>query len=1274
MASTHCGSDQEVFSNNHTKPNLPNNPYTSADASESQTLLKLEPDLATDLNNRSRKKPWRPFTLRAPTLMASILITVALIGLMEWINKICVEEKALFFAERAEEFSTGIMFCYRYLPQMIVVALGVGWATVDLDVKRLEPYFQLSKRDGATASNSLFLHYPYDFIAFVPINAARKGHWSVFCSGLALCVIFWVVTPLNSSLLTTQLVARDIETSFKPFQKLTPFDDQAAAMSGSFLYTSYGIAWLGEKVHSFMTKELIAIPFKPASYAEGQNNPTRGKEYWTARTRVYQTELACTPAEIKPSTDQNGTRFDFNTDKCTYTTTPPLSVNVGTRTIMYIGFSNRSRATHLSMSKTGCKDPNLFLAIWAKLGNASNSGDEPDINALYCKPSYYYQTYEVTVDGADGSVLEANPVGERTNFTQEDKIIDIMTFGGNVDSVATLSGVNAKHFAPESPYSTSRLDDWHLVSPTVHISYLIGLSPGKRFDDFKDPRVFRDGLERMHRVLFNCALETLLVPYADAEGVLGRRVVRSVGIVVVPLIAHILAVFLGVVVACLCGVFVITYNRQNNMAGDPDTLGTKMALVAHSKTLLRDFDGADECPDPHLAIEPRKYKLGTWGSEDGYQLGVVGGRNNQPVQTPHAACALPHNGRLVRPIELSIWMGLAAALVNGALLALLIFLYKSALRYNGLPTLSDTQIVTQIIFSFVPTVIATLLEPFWVLVGRYLALYQPYTELQRGNASPDFSLGLKYTHIPPVLIAPRALRHGHIILFLASMMIITANFLAVAFGGIFDRGFKPLTSDLIVSYPFTTSINTEIQTKFTREKLGVRTFAQDIAEHWLVVNTNVIEGTELPAWVTEEFYFLPFVWDKPTNKSDLRTSMTQGYGGNLTCELLAADAFQQTNRRKGVNRGPSFGINVTIPISDGGSVRCTRDDNIMDMELLRPGTHPFAAEWVWGLQASDGSDEEAVQACRSKILAGWGRGEANRVPGRDVPDTEVTGPRTSITMESTGNTTSATMKSNTAIICSQQISTGEFKVTVDGEGRVKGSKLIGELRYNDPGIFNHSTTIGNFTEQLAILFRIPPGGKMDFGIMHNDNSSHSFSQFIGECLINKTLSDPATPPPSFEDAQKALSMFYKRFVTILFAQNHNRIFVRADKVPRSKVGELESLQPRVSMDPVMFYIAAAILGFQLIAGAIIFMSRPRRFLPRFPYNLASEISFFHASSALSDVAGTANMSSAMRSRHLNKLGWTYGYGKFRGSDGKKHVGIERMSLIKDYKEATHGRE
>jgi len=485
-------------------------------------------------------------------------------------------------------------------------------------------------------------------------------------------MIFWGITPLNSSLLTTQNVSRDIETSFKPLKKLISYDEQQESMSASFLYTSYGVTWLGEKVHSFMTKGLLAIPFKPASYGEGRDYLTRGDESWTAQTRVYQTELACTPSEINAV---QGTSYTFSTDKYTYTIDPFPNPN-GTRNMMYIG------STNIYLGKKDSHHPNIFLAIWAKSRN-HNTSDELGLNALYCKPSYHYQTHEVTVDGTDGTILKAGPVGERTNFTQEDKIINIFVFEENVGAAATFPLVNPKYFSSEAPDSTSRFEDWGLNSPTGQISYVIGLSPGKKFDDFRDPMTFRDGLDRMHKLLFNNALETLLVSDSDGEEVVGKRVVRSIGIVVVPLIAHILAGFLGLVVVCLGGVFLISYNRQNNLASDPDTLGTKMALVAHSEKLLRDFNGTDECPAPHLCMEPRIYKLGTWGSGGGYRLDAVGSRNNPLVQNPHASCTVPHDGKLVVPIELSIWTGLGATLVNITLLMLLIVLYKSALRRNG---------------------------------------------------------------------------------------------------------------------------------------------------------------------------------------------------------------------------------------------------------------------------------------------------------------------------------------------------------------------------------------------------------------------------------------------------------------------------------------------------------------------------------------------------------------------------------------------------------------
>jgi len=86
-----------------------------------------------------------------------------------------IQEEALFFVERREDFPMDVAFSYWFLPQMVVVALGVGWATIDLDMRRLEPYVQLSKLEGATSGNSIFLHNPFGFVAFVQVNAARRG-------------------------------------------------------------------------------------------------------------------------------------------------------------------------------------------------------------------------------------------------------------------------------------------------------------------------------------------------------------------------------------------------------------------------------------------------------------------------------------------------------------------------------------------------------------------------------------------------------------------------------------------------------------------------------------------------------------------------------------------------------------------------------------------------------------------------------------------------------------------------------------------------------------------------------------------------------------------------------------------------------------------------------------------------------------------------------------------------------------------------------------------
>jgi len=190
MSYSHCSGSHKLPSSRLIQLSQASHAYTPGESSESysedqllpfmhftnEVLVSYKPEANLAIgNNQNPNKLWRPLTLQTPTLIDSLLTTGALIALIEYMNKISVEEKALFFAEGTKEFAVGMVLCYRHLHQMIIVPLGVGWAAVDLYMKRLELYFQLSKPEGATVRNSIFLHYTFGLIACVPINTARKG-------------------------------------------------------------------------------------------------------------------------------------------------------------------------------------------------------------------------------------------------------------------------------------------------------------------------------------------------------------------------------------------------------------------------------------------------------------------------------------------------------------------------------------------------------------------------------------------------------------------------------------------------------------------------------------------------------------------------------------------------------------------------------------------------------------------------------------------------------------------------------------------------------------------------------------------------------------------------------------------------------------------------------------------------------------------------------------------------------------------------------------------
>lgn len=101
------------------------------------------------------------------------------------------------------DLSTLQFFTWKYAPIMTTVFYGILWQMTDFEVKRLEPYYQLSKKSGATAGESLNMDYLTFMSWLVPLRALRHRQFAVIFSSLSTLAASSLVPVLQSASVTT---------------------------------------------------------------------------------------------------------------------------------------------------------------------------------------------------------------------------------------------------------------------------------------------------------------------------------------------------------------------------------------------------------------------------------------------------------------------------------------------------------------------------------------------------------------------------------------------------------------------------------------------------------------------------------------------------------------------------------------------------------------------------------------------------------------------------------------------------------------------------------------------------------------------------------------------------------------------------------------------------------------------------------------------------------------------------------------------------------------
>jgi hypothetical protein len=122
------------------------------------------------------RKPWKPLTYKVYFLVPTILASGALIAVLQIYLERSIRDTGILFASEISDLPLDQKFPYLYLPTIVSLVLSFAWTWLDLDVRRLQPFIELSKEHGARGADSLLLHYPFDFVAFVPFTAAKRRY------------------------------------------------------------------------------------------------------------------------------------------------------------------------------------------------------------------------------------------------------------------------------------------------------------------------------------------------------------------------------------------------------------------------------------------------------------------------------------------------------------------------------------------------------------------------------------------------------------------------------------------------------------------------------------------------------------------------------------------------------------------------------------------------------------------------------------------------------------------------------------------------------------------------------------------------------------------------------------------------------------------------------------------------------------------------------------------------------------------------------------------
>ena len=417
-----------------------------------------------------------------------------------------------------------------------------------------------------------------------------------------MLVIFWLITPLQSSILGIDKVSRSVSVDIKTRSRLMPVEEQEAILNPEVLSHAYAVGWLGQPYPPFMTADYGLLPF----YLEEAPDRAQSSKNWTASTTMYTTDLECWPAKVTPTGPKERSIYIYdNGQGCAFETRiPPTSAY----SMQYIGYHDNAHSSYW-LAGPNCSDSSRFehnfLAIWAAASLGSSQGspkvlEQEDITAIFCEPSYHEQDVQISVDSET-----RKPINASLEYVSNGRELGSDKFNITAFEYLLGNGIEQDMQPHDSPFSivldqSAVLYDMNISIPVTNMVGFAMAGQEGETSEYRDPEVLREAFARAHRYTFSVAMSHLLTNHTSSSDSTATSTSALIGVVVNRPLAAAVEVLL-LVVATLAGILLwFCHTTPCNLRQNPASIGRLLQIFSSSPDILELFQAVDHTDEKAL--------------------------------------------------------------------------------------------------------------------------------------------------------------------------------------------------------------------------------------------------------------------------------------------------------------------------------------------------------------------------------------------------------------------------------------------------------------------------------------------------------------------------------------------------------------------------------------------------------------------------------------------------------------------------------------------------